>query len=131
MSHGGPGYYYLSYNYRVPYSYDKETTYTDSNGKTQKKIVRVTATDSTYYSAVYSSTQKQSHQGQTDWRNNVAMPAIKKDMEKNFDAYRNKQGRKYEPYSEQYVKTIEFKYCPNVPTHTEGPRKGLPYGNKV
>ena len=115
MSHGGPGYYYLSYQFKVPYK--------GTDGKTH--------IDDTYYSAVYTAVKKQSHQGQTDWRNDKAMPAIKNDINKNFDAYRNKQGKAYEPYSEKYVKTIEFMYCETLPKHINGPLKGQAYGNEI
>jgi hypothetical protein len=117
MSHKPGGYFYYRYTYMCPW--------TDTAGQS--------GTDNTYHSAVYTPARKQDHTAQTTWYNNTAMPAVKADIEKNFygDADRNRQGRTYERYNQQYVRQEQFMWCSKLPTHTTAGWETVPFGKQV
>ncbi|OJJ44577.1 hypothetical protein ASPZODRAFT_144543 [Penicilliopsis zonata CBS 506.65] len=117
MSHQSGGYFYYRYAYDCPW--------TDADGQT--------GIDYTFSSSVYSSAQKNTHEAQSKWFTNTAMPAVQEHIERNFylKADRNKKGRVYERFNWQYVRKEVFKWCAKLPVHTDGPCKGSPSGQPV
>ena len=116
MSHKSGGFFYYQYVYQCPAK--------DAYGNVY--------TDSTHTSAVYSPAKRQDHEAQSNWAKNVAFPAIEAEVKRVFyPVIKNKKGHKYEPYSQRYVRELDFRWYPHVPTHTDGPLKGQSYGHQV
>ena len=117
MPHGGTGFLYYEYTYRCPWKSIKDGS---------------TGTEEVFHTAVYTRVKKESHPGQTEWFKGCAIKAIENDVNgwlANVD--RNNNGMIYERFNRVYIQQKEFMYCEKLPPHTDGKKKGQPYGKEI
>lgn len=116
MSHARTGFFYYRYTYHC--------TWMNPTSKTS-------GTEDSFHSAVYSRGKKD-HAAQNAWFKNRAMPAVTADILKWYTTVdRNNLGRNYERFSQVNIKQLDFDFYEKLPQHTEGPRKGQPFGKEI
>jgi hypothetical protein len=114
MSHPSNGYFYCRYTY---------TAYWDSSSGT--------GCDADFHTAYYTPA-KNDHKAQTDWYNNVFKPEAQADCERIINNFHgNLKGRIYRPFDWNMYHRLDFMWTNKLPVHTQGPRKGLPFGRKI
>lgn len=114
MSHGGPGYYYYRCSYRCKWTNPTNNT----NGESHD-----------WAAGVFSEIKKQTHEGQKEWTINRALPSIREDIQRWYQAVdANKDGKIFERFKESNIIPSNggSKYCQSLPL-----KNGKPHGKEI